>query len=676
MDLKILHYLFIVNYAYLLFLFIKENFSYYRGYCLQMLFCMGISIAALHYNIENSWLLVATSVLFILLSIIPVLLTKIIMKNHQQHRFSSIKKIARWRYWITRAKIHKQECTLFDFMALVHHQEYAKAISLGESLLLELPKYLHGTIYCGIVISHCQSGNWDKAIEIFNQLPFRQELSLEVLQQMVFAYCKKGYFSAAVSLLLQMENHPQKNLFSEDIIQARICVYAYSGERKKVKALTTDSYWQQIAQTSTYHLPIEIKEQLEFWEKQPDETFSHKQQLEINIAFPWVTLWIVVINLLIFVLMELAGGSQNPLILLNFGGNAFEFVLREQHYWRLASAMFIHSGYLHLILNLFNLFLFGRLVENFYGRQTFFLIYFLSGLTGSLISLWWYSKLQIPMSVGASGAICGLIGANTYFFLFCGRFSPALRNHLISSFLFIIVAMAVMGYLIKYIDNAAHFSGLLAGFLLAALLPPKKTGSVFLKKICSVANVLILSTSLVICASLLKNGKTSYYPYNVSTFNSFKIEANKSESISYFLPFTWRIYPYGADNYYDYYQVSENGIDGNGFPQENLSIQLWPVHSAITKKVIDVLYQNIIVQEKDRLIGHTPVNSVHFGDNDYWHFQIHYREQNDKNFYEDQYFVKINDKLQCRFKFQFPATNHLSYTKIRQEILTLIKINH
>lgn len=144
--------------------------------------------------------------------------------------------------------------------------------------------------------------------------------------------------------------------------------------------------------------------------------------------------------------------------------------IRRGEYWRLLTAMFLHGGLLHLLMNLFALFQLGRLYELMFGTRRFVLIYFVTGLIASLTS---FSRLPPGhQSVGASGAIFGVLGA----FVFSIRRSPRWRHekwarNLVAQCVFWIAANILIGWKVPNIDVPAHMGGLVAGLILGALLP-------------------------------------------------------------------------------------------------------------------------------------------------------------------------------------------------------------
>lgn len=180
-----------------------------------------------------------------------------------------------------------------------------------------------------------------------------------------------------------------------------------------------------------------------------------------------VTLGLTGLNVLVFLLMVASGvDALHPSgqDLIHWGSNFTPLVLRGQ-WWRLLTACALHGGLAHLLLNTYALLVIGALLEPLLGRPRLLLAYVLSGLGGSLASLWWHAGWV--NSVGASGAIFGLYGAMlTLTATNAARLSRPARASLFVHTLYIVGANFATG-LQPGIDHAAHLGGLLAGAVLA-----------------------------------------------------------------------------------------------------------------------------------------------------------------------------------------------------------------
>jgi membrane associated rhomboid family serine protease len=130
-------------------------------------------------------------------------------------------------------------------------------------------------------------------------------------------------------------------------------------------------------------------------------------------------------------------------------------------WWRLLTPILVHGGVLHLFLNMYILFIYGPNVEEAFGTMRFILFFLLTGVMGSAFS---YALPPDNASVGASGAIFGIVGVLVAY-LYRRR-----RRQVIAQYLrgmgFFVVANLVLGFVLPGIDNFAHIGGLVGGLLL------------------------------------------------------------------------------------------------------------------------------------------------------------------------------------------------------------------
>ncbi len=192
-------------------------------------------------------------------------------------------------------------------------------------------------------------------------------------------------------------------------------------------------------------------------------------------ATPWtsVTGLIVIANLLVFVAMGLAGAgwisvaSMAPY--LRYGANQ-AIATTDGQWWRLVASMFLHYGILHLLLNMWALFQAGQLLEKLLGRALYILVYFGSGICGSLVTLVWHGR-EGAWSAGASGAVFGIYGALIGYMLRQQHaLPPSVWQPGLKGALSFAGYNLIFGLLIPGIDNAAHLGGLAGGFALGGLV--------------------------------------------------------------------------------------------------------------------------------------------------------------------------------------------------------------
>jgi rhomboid protease GluP len=183
-----------------------------------------------------------------------------------------------------------------------------------------------------------------------------------------------------------------------------------------------------------------------------------------------VTKALVTANVLVFVAATIGGAGfivPNPNVLQAWGTN-FGPLTTDGQWWRLVSSMFLHFGVFHLALNMWALYVGGRLAERLFGSQIFALIYFAAGIAGSLSSLLWNPAVN---SAGASGAIFGVYGAMLALFLRKNSLIPPsiVRQQRWSGIAFIAFNL-MNGLSHAGIDNAAHIGGLAVGLVMGLVL--------------------------------------------------------------------------------------------------------------------------------------------------------------------------------------------------------------
>ncbi|WP_156290726.1 rhomboid family intramembrane serine protease [Oceanobacillus salinisoli] len=184
---------------------------------------------------------------------------------------------------------------------------------------------------------------------------------------------------------------------------------------------------------------------------------------------PFFTYVIILINLLMFYLLETSGGSTSIDTLIDFGAKYNPDMIEEGQWWRIVSSMFLHIGLLHFLMNMLAVYYLGTLVEKIYGRWRFLFIYFLAGIGGGIASF----AFSMSISAGASGAIFGLFGALLFFGLI---YKQIFFQTMGLSVLVILAINIVFGFMVQQIDMAAHLGGLIAGFVASVIfyLPKKK----------------------------------------------------------------------------------------------------------------------------------------------------------------------------------------------------------
>jgi rhomboid protease GluP len=179
---------------------------------------------------------------------------------------------------------------------------------------------------------------------------------------------------------------------------------------------------------------------------------------------------LLIINILIWLALEALGSSSNPETLRDFGALTY-IDIRSGQYWRYVSAMFLHIGIMHLLVNSISLFILGSLIEKTFGSYKFIAIYIASGIGGSALS---YSMIS-PWTIGAgaSGAIFGCLGALGVFFLINKTSLGRSGKENLNAVLIMSLINFGFGIFIPSIDNWAHLGGFISGAIMSSGISPK-----------------------------------------------------------------------------------------------------------------------------------------------------------------------------------------------------------
>lgn len=206
------------------------------------------------------------------------------------------------------------------------------------------------------------------------------------------------------------------------------------------------------------------------------------------------TLIFLTVCVFLFLLMKASGVDQNPTgVLLAFGAKLNRLIDRGE-WWRFVTPIFLHGGpgigWIHLLVNMYGLFMLGPYVEKLYGSAKFTVFWVLTGVGGTvasyltvrpgrgegLLERFIFRPMDVP-SVGASGALFGLVGV---LFVFGIKYRHELPEGFKRAFgtgmLPMIAINLFIGFTIPIIDNAAHLGGLVTGAALALFVDYKRPG--------------------------------------------------------------------------------------------------------------------------------------------------------------------------------------------------------
>jgi rhomboid protease GluP len=220
----------------------------------------------------------------------------------------------------------------------------------------------------------------------------------------------------------------------------------------------------------------------EFGQRQPQEPnqqyggVEYAQREPVRLRIPMQTPRIVYVLIGINIVMYLATmllasasgvGFNQALLLL---GGKFGPAIDAGEYWRFLTPIFLHGGLIHLAFNSYALYALGPESERIYGSARFLAIYILAGLAGSIASY-----VRSPgLSIGASGAIFGLIGTLAAFFYTArSLLGVETSRERVNQLIGLAVVNIVLGFALPGIDNAAHVGGLIVGGIAGLAMAPR-----------------------------------------------------------------------------------------------------------------------------------------------------------------------------------------------------------
>ena len=198
---------------------------------------------------------------------------------------------------------------------------------------------------------------------------------------------------------------------------------------------------------------------------------------------PIITYSLVIINILMYIIPILFGVYETILDKYSIYGPA----VRAGQYYRLITGTFIHANIFHLFFNCYALTILGSQLESFLGKPKYLVVYLFSAVIGSLFSVTFAGNYY---SIGASGAIFGLMGSLVYFGY---HYRVYLGNVIKSQIIPLILMNLGIGFLVPGIDNSAHIGGLLGGALITVALGVKNKSSNFEKINGIVVTILFLA---------------------------------------------------------------------------------------------------------------------------------------------------------------------------------------
>jgi membrane associated rhomboid family serine protease len=298
-----------------------------------------------------------------------------------------------------------------------------------------------------------------------------------LLPQLVHAHGESGDLTTAAMLVAAVESGPagRDPMLLPLLQRARLLLLAYAGADRALATLLDGPPGMLIHPDEREQLlriargralngpshPAEVEAVLQA------ETRRAADSVRVRPRRPSRVTWMLIgINVVTY-LATLFLGGEAALVRV---GALFRPAVLSGEWWRAVAAMFLHANEWHLGLNMYGLLLLGRFVEDLAGASRFFVIYFLGGLVGAAATTLIGAG---ALSVGASGAIMGLLGALIVIIaLRRGSFPEQWRRVLLWNLVLLAALQIYIGFTFPMIDNAAHVGGMVGGAAAAVVFAP------------------------------------------------------------------------------------------------------------------------------------------------------------------------------------------------------------
>jgi len=238
-------------------------------------------------------------------------------------------------------------------------------------------------------------------------------------------------------------------------------------------------------------------------EEKQKENEEVEKVMNLSAGKKTVTYGIMGINVAVFVLMAITGVSlfePTNLDIVHWGANYQPLTVDEGQWWRLLTNIFVHIGLIHILFNMYALYMVGIYLEPMLGKSRYAVAYLCTGIFASLTSIGWHGDEVI--SAGASGAIFGLYGV--FLALLTTNLIPkSARKALLQSIGIFVVYNLVYG-MKSGIDNAAHLGGVVSGFVIGYLYYPTLKNPTPAKSR-SIAGAVLTATVIVLCVIIYRS---------------------------------------------------------------------------------------------------------------------------------------------------------------------------
>ncbi|MBI3039539.1 rhomboid family intramembrane serine protease [bacterium] len=496
----------------------RKGFRSSIGYILQLFFVLFLMVAMVGWGNSGPMAIFISLLCLVIVVVIPLILQRRIETLIAEQRFSEIETYAWWKSTLAWSGLNLHLLRISELVGNMNHSPAQTEIAI--KLLLGKGEPYDGITRMFLVMIHFHMREFDRLIQDL-QVPGKpvSGYTFEELLYLVRGYLETGSYENAVVSQIALENlefcanSDQVN----NLLVSRLIFFSFMGWEEDYRELlklgssyleslpsVLRDFWSGIAKINSGMISEgkiqieqllakerEVPEHWLFYMQQRLDNLLMNQSILINETIPRLkklkadhhetflkliedkslaaspntnhpTTNLLAVLLIGSFLIQIAFGNSNDMIdLISFGANS-GFLVKNGEWYRLVTGLFVHMGWVHLLMNVLALKYLGPSVETVAGWRWFLVIFFFSGFSGGWATVWAGASL----SVGVSGAVLGLLAASIVFeFGKPPGFSPFPGRSQFPTLVFILLMNILIGFVETGIDNSAHLGGVIGGLI-------------------------------------------------------------------------------------------------------------------------------------------------------------------------------------------------------------------
>ncbi len=479
----------------------------------MVVYLVILLVAVAGWLSEKNALIYTSAAMWFLLVLLPGLIGRLYHRRFMQQQYSAARKLARIISWLHPVDGWRELPEIMRALELAQQGDLTAA-----SETLKRFRELKSVVGLAAIINLYRITNqWEELLAWTASHSQQMDRYPQLLPSMLRARGETGDVRGLVELYDRHRQQIGKLIPVSSRDQCRLMLFAFCGQRQAVEALFAGSlailpapiqaFWlatadmaagasesakrqleqllpaadpqmrstieRRLSRISLSSEPLDAPAQRVIEEAARehghDENFGAQRSLFSNRAR--ATQILIILNFVMFTVEIYFGGGSNPEALYRLGA-LYPPAVRAGEWWRLVTSLFLHFGALHLVMNMFAMWLLGPFAEFALGSRRFILVYLLTGI-GSMgvVVMFGSGPNGEQMTVGASGCIMGIVGATGALMLrgWMREKALAAKRRLIT-ILAIVAMQSTFDSMVPQVSMTAHLSGALIGFVATLIL--------------------------------------------------------------------------------------------------------------------------------------------------------------------------------------------------------------